>query len=123
MLATILSLLASVQDPRDPAAPRQEPDVLISVSAHADEVRWRQVGSMTVRAWTEPGGNLIEENLTTGLPRPIPGQRTFRDVTWTLKVGACLVQNSGSLDVAVEALEQGSCSTSEPQTEMEGNPQ
>ncbi len=63
---------------------------MISVRARADQVRWRQVGSVTVRAWSEPGGNVIEENLTTGLPRPIPGQRTFRDVEWNLLAGACL---------------------------------
>jgi hypothetical protein len=98
MLAAFLSLLAfaplqnpPTQVPTAPAPDRAgEPDIMISVHARADQVRWRQVGSVTVRAWSEPGGNVIEENLTTGLPRPIPGQRTFRNVEWSLLAGACV---------------------------------
>ena len=103
MIAAILSLLASGALQTAPASPPPaptaapipaeasgDPDILISVRARADQVRWRQVGSVTVRAWSEPGGNVIEENLSTGLPRPIPGQRTFRDVEWNLLAGACV---------------------------------
>jgi len=103
MLAAILSLLASgvVQTPPPAlpsaltAAPAQtggssDPDIMISVRARADQVTWRQVGNVTVRAWSEPGGRVIEENLTTGLPRPIPGQRTFRGVEWNLLAAACV---------------------------------
>ena len=67
-----------------------EPDVMISVRARADQVRWRQVGSVSVRAWAEPTGSVIEENLSTGLPRPIPGQRTFRNVEWSLDAAAAI---------------------------------
>ncbi|WP_374514073.1 hypothetical protein [Brevundimonas sp.] len=88
MIATLSSLLlaaaqATPQTP--PADPVPEPDVSLSITAHADSVRWRQVGSVRVRAWSEPSGTVVEENLSTGLPRPIPGQRTFRDVDWTLR--------------------------------------
>ncbi|HEV2081679.1 MAG TPA: hypothetical protein VGR32_04410 [Brevundimonas sp.] len=90
MLALIPSLLVLTQDP--PPAPAASPpsDVAISVNARADSVRWRQTGSVTVRAWSEPSGAVIEENLSTGLPRPIPGQRTFRNVGWTLRAAASL---------------------------------
>lgn len=88
MIATLSSLLlaaaqAAPQTP--PADPAPEPDISLSITAHADSVRWRQVGSVRVRAWSEPAGTIVEENLSTGLPRPIPGQRTFRDVGWTLR--------------------------------------
>ena len=88
MIAILSSLLlaaapAAPQTP--PAGPVPEPDVSLSIAAHADSVRWRQVGSVQVRAWSEPAGTIVEENLSTGLPRPIPGQRTFRDVDWTLR--------------------------------------
>lgn len=104
MIAALSSLfvLAAPQTPPPPApAPTSAltargdagatgPDILISVDAHADQVRWRQVGTVTVRAWSEPGGRVLEENIATGLPRPIPGERTFRDVNWTLRAGACV---------------------------------
>lgn len=101
MFAAILSLLVLAQpqtasplhSPPSASAAADlavEPDVTISVRARADEVKWRQVGSVVVRAWSEPDGLVIEENLTTGLPRPIPGQRTFRNVDWNLLAGACL---------------------------------
>lgn len=93
MSALISTLLLLAQDPPSPA-PRAEPDVSISVTARAEEVRWRQVGSIRVRAWAEPGGTVVEENLSTGLPRPIPGQRTFRDVTWSLRGEAWLAPPS-----------------------------
>lgn len=88
MIATLSTLLlaavqAAPQTP--PADPAPEPDLSLSITARADSVRWRQVGSVRVRAWSEPEGTIVEENLSTGLPRPIPGQRTFRDVGWTLR--------------------------------------
>ncbi|WP_156389276.1 hypothetical protein [Brevundimonas sp. Root1423] len=67
-----------------------EPDISLSISAHADQIRWRQVGTVRVRAWAEPSGSVIEENLSTGLPRPIPGQRTFRNVQWNLTAAATI---------------------------------
>lgn len=73
-----------------------EPDILISVDAHADQVRWRQVGTVTVRAWSEPGGGVLDQNIATGLPRPIPAQRTFRDVNWSLRAGACVAAPGGA---------------------------
>ena len=88
MIATLSSLLlaAAQATPQTlPGDPVPEPDVSLSITAHADSVRWRQVGSVRVRAWSEPAGTVIEENLSTGLPRPIPGQRTFRDVDWALR--------------------------------------
>lgn len=88
MIATLSSLLLAVAQatPQTPAAaPAAGPDLSLSIRAHADSVRWRQVGSVRVRAWSEPAGTIVEENLSTGLPRPIPGQRTFRDVDWTLR--------------------------------------
>lgn len=86
MIATLLTLLqAAAGAPAAPqTAPAAEPDISLSITARADEVRWRQVGSVSVRAWSEPSGAVVEENLTTGLPRPIPGQRTFRNVGWRL---------------------------------------
>lgn len=88
MIAILSSLLlaAGQVPPQTPAAdPVPPPDLSLSITAHADSVRWRQVGSVRLRAWAEPAGTVIEENLSTGLPRPIPGQRTFRDVDWTLR--------------------------------------
>ncbi|HEY0053201.1 MAG TPA: hypothetical protein VGB49_07315 [Caulobacteraceae bacterium] len=73
-----------------PAPPEAEPDILISVGARADSVRWTQTGTVTTRVWATPGGTLIDENLSTGLPRPIPGRRTFRDVEWRLRAGATI---------------------------------
>ena len=86
MIATLLTLLQAAAAPQaaPSAAPAAEPDISLSITARADEVRWRQVGSVSVRAWSEPSGTIVEENLTTGLPRPIPGQRTFRNVGWRL---------------------------------------
>lgn len=73
-----------------PDTPVTEPDISLSISAQVDRVRWRQVGSVSVRAWAEPSGSVIEENLSTGLPRPIPGQRTFRNVQWNLNAAATI---------------------------------
>lgn len=129
MLATILTLSAALatQTPPPPApvpAPA-EPDVLISVSAHADQVRWRQVGSVRLRAWAEPHGGVLEENLSTGLPRPIPGQRTFRDVTWSLRVGACLTSSgpAAALDPEPQAAEAGPCAAPQSETQTGSHPQ
>ena len=77
-------------------------------------MRWRQVGSVRVRAWAEPAGTVIEENLSTGLPRPIPGQRTFRDVDWTLRGEATLF--APEPEVRLEA------GVAEPET-TEGEPE
>jgi hypothetical protein len=102
MFAAILSLLVlahqapqgsppAATTARSPSAEGSgEPDVMISVRARADQIRWRQVGSVSVRAWAEPTGSVIEENLSTGLPRPIPGQRTFRNVEWRLDAAATI---------------------------------
>ncbi len=113
MIATLLSLLLPGLPPQSapapaPAAPptteiAAPPDIEISVTARADDIRWRQVGSVSVRAWSEPSGAIIEENLSTGLPRPIPGQRTFRNVDWRLR---------GAATIAAPA----------PQTEIEAGP-
>ncbi len=116
MIAAILSLLvvASQQVTAPPLAPPGpvpiDPDVLISVRAHADQVTWRQVGNIRVRAWSEPSGRVVEQNLTTGLPRPIPGQRTFRDVEWTLRAGACMSP--------AQSLPEGEESPSEPRCQQ-----
>lgn len=71
-----------------------EPDILIDIRAHADQVRWRQTGSISIRTWSNPPGLTIDENLSTGLPRPIPGQRTFRDIDWSLRAGASVGDGS-----------------------------
>ncbi len=106
MIATFLSLFAAGTLPQSapvtapPPAPAPapaselapEPDIELSISAHADQVRWRQVGSISIRAWSEPTGSVIEENLSTGLPRPIPGQRTFRNIDWRLRAAATIGQ-------------------------------
>lgn len=108
MLAIIPTLLAAAGQaapqtpPPDPAPP---PDISLSITAHADSVRWRQVGSVRVRAWSEPAGTVIEENLSTGLPRPIPGQRTFRDVGWTLRGGATIAAPEPRLELETGAPE------------------
>ncbi len=117
MIATLSSLLlaaaqASPQTPPVDSVPA--PDLSLSITAHADSVRWRQVGSVRVRAWAEPAGTVIEENLSTGLPRPIPGQRTFRDVDWTLRGEATLFAPEPEAPV-----ETG---TAEPET-TEGEPE
>ena len=93
MIAALSSLLLAVspQAAEPPqSAPSPEPDISLSISAHVDQVRWRQVGSVSVRAWAEPSGSVIEQNLSTGLPRPIPGQRTFRNVDWNLNAAAMI---------------------------------
>jgi len=96
MLAAFLLLF--VQDPTqaEPVPTETPPpaveglDVGITVRASARQIRWRQTGSLSLRAWSEPGGQVIERSLSTGLPRPIPGQRTFNNVGWTLDVGAVI---------------------------------
>lgn len=86
MIATLLTLLLAAAPQDAPvSAPPAEPDISLSITARADEVRWRQVGSVSIRAWSEPPGTVVEENLSTGLPRPIPAQRTFRNVEWRLR--------------------------------------
>jgi hypothetical protein len=112
---------AQVSPPPAPAAGNSEPDILISVGAHADEVRWRQVGTVTVRAWSEPGGSILDENISTGLPRPIPGRRTFRDVNWTLRAGACIAspEPANSIPPTTAAVVDPGCQTTaspSPQT-------
>lgn len=101
MIATLLTLLQAAAVP--PAAPQTapvaEPDISLSIMARADEVRWRQVGSVSVRAWSEPSGTIVEENLTTGLPRPIPGQRTFRNVGWRLVGEATIVAPDPRIEI------------------------
>ena len=115
MIATLSSLLLQAVAPQAAPAPEttpqpvREPDISLSITARADQVRWRQVGSVTVRAWSEPSGTVVEENLTTGLPRPIPGQRTFRNVEWRLRGEATLAAPQPEL-----ALEAGPPSTTEP---------
>lgn len=110
MTATFLSLLllASPQAaPPPPAAPppapeteiAPAPDIELSITANADQIRWRQVGSVSVRAWSEPSGAVIEENLSTGLPRPIPGQRTFRDVDWRLRAAATIADPTPRIEI------------------------
>lgn len=99
MIATLLTLLlAGPQEPPTPA-PAPEPDISLSITARADEIRWRQVGSVSVRAWSEPSGTIVEENLTTGLPRPIPGQRTFRDVEWRLRGEATIADPAPRIEI------------------------
>ncbi len=117
MIATLSSLLlaagqASPQTPPGDFVP--PPDVSLSITARADSVRWRQVGDVRIRAWAEPAGTVIEENLSTGLPRPIPGQRTFRDVGWTLRGEATLF--APAPEVRIEA------GAAEPET-TEGEPE
>lgn len=94
MIAVLSSLLVAAAPQAAPSTPSvpspPEPDISLSISAHVDQVRWRQVGSVSVRAWAEPSGSVIEENLSTGLPRPIPGQRTFRNVQWNLNAAATI---------------------------------
>jgi hypothetical protein len=74
-----------------PVETASPPDIELNIRAHADQIRWRQVGEVRIRAWAEPGGQVIEENIATGLPRPIPGQRTFPDVNWNLRATARIV--------------------------------
>lgn len=95
MLAAFLTLLV-LQDPppRAAQAPTAEPDVSISVTATAREVRWRQTGAIRVRAWSEPAGPVIEESLATGLPGPIPAQVTFKNISWSLKAAASTRQET-----------------------------
>lgn len=93
MIAAFSSFFLAAAGQAAPIAtppPTTEPDISLSISAHADQVRWRQVGTVSVRAWAEPSGSVIEENLSTGLPRPIPGQRTFRNVQWNLNAAATI---------------------------------
>ena len=126
MTATFLSLLllaspqaapgsAPTPTPIAAPAPAQEPDLELSITAHADQVRWRQVGSVSVRAWSEPSGAVIEENLSTGLPRPIPGQRTFRDIDWRLRAAATIADPTPRIEI-----EAGRAPATEP---SEGDPQ
>jgi hypothetical protein len=103
-----LFLSPALQDPST-ATPPVEPDISLSITARADEVRWRQVGSVSVRAWSEPSGMVIEENLTTGLPRPIPGQRTFRNVEWRLRGEATIAAPTPQIEI-----EAGPAPASEP---------
>ena len=70
------------------AAAALEPDILLDVRVRADQVRWRQAGRVDINAQAEPGGRRIEENLSTGVPRPIVVGRTFRNVDWRLTAGA-----------------------------------
>lgn len=123
MIATFLSLLvfggapqSAAQAASTPAsATASAPDVELSIIARADEVRWRQVGSISVRAWSEPSGAIIEENLSTGLPRPIPGQRTFRNVEWRLRGAATIADPTPQIEI-----EAGAPSTTEtPQGDPE----
>ena len=100
MIATLLTLFLTAAPQEAPAvAPSTEPDISLSITARADEVRWRQVGSVSVRAWSEPSGTIVEENLTTGLPRPIPGQRTFRDVGWRLRGEATIAAPEPQIEI------------------------
>ena len=108
MIATFLSLLplaspqaapAPVLAPASTPAPAQAPDLELSITAHADQIRWRQVGSVSVRAWSEPSEAVIEENLSTGLPRPIPGQRTFRDIDWRLRAAATIADPNPRIEI------------------------
>ncbi|HYC67239.1 hypothetical protein [Brevundimonas sp.] len=103
MPATFLSLLLLGAPPQSAPPPASEiapaPDIELSITAHADQVRWRQVGSVSVRAWSEPSGAVIEENLSTGLPRPIPGQRTFRDIDWRLRAAATIADPAPHIEI------------------------
>ena len=104
MIGALLTLFLSPAPQEAPAAtPPVEPDISLSITARADEVRWRQVGSVSVRAWSEPSGTVIEENLTTGLPRPIPGQRTFRDVEWRLRGAATIAAPEPRIEIEAGA--------------------
>lgn len=104
MIGAVLTLFAGFAAQDAPAtAPPAEPDISLSITARADEVRWRQVGSVSVRAWSEPSGTVIEENLTTGLPRPIPGQRTFRDVEWRLRGAATIAAPEPQIEIEAGA--------------------
>ena len=115
MIATLLTLFLTAAPQEAPAvAPSTEPDISLSITARADEVRWRQVGSVSVRAWSEPSGTIVEENLTTGLPRPIPGQRTFRDVEWRLRGAATIAAPEPQIEI-----ETGPAPTEPP----EGDPE
>ena len=125
MIATFLSLLLLPAQQAAPVAPAPapapvsevapEPDISLSITAHADSIRWRQVGAVSVRAWSEPTGTVVEENLTTGLPRPIPGQRTFRDIDWRLRGEATIAAPTPQIE-----LEAGPA----PATEIpQGDPQ
>ena len=108
MIGAVLTFLLSLA-PQDAApatqagAPAGEPDISLSITARADQVRWRQVGSVSVRAWSEPSGTVIEENLTTGLPRPIPGQRTFRNVEWRLRGEATTAAPTPQIEIEAGA--------------------
>lgn len=122
MTATFLSLLLFGGLPQSAPAPAPAPasdtapapDIELSITAHADQIRWRQVGSVSVRAWSEPAGAVIEENLSTGLPRPIPGQRTFRDVDWRLRAAATIAAPAPRIEI-----EAGAPATETP----EGDPE
>ena len=111
MIATFLTLLLTGGSPQSaplPAsAPSSEvapaPDIELSITARAEEIRWRQVGSISVRAWSEPAGAVIEENLSTGLPRPIPGQRTFRNVEWRLRGAATIAAPTPGIEIEAGA--------------------
>ena len=111
MIATFLTLLLTGGSPQSaplPAsAPPSEvapaPDIELSITARAEEIRWRQVGSISVRAWSEPAGAVIEENLSTGLPRPIPGQRTFRNVEWRLRGAATIAAPTPGIEIEAGA--------------------
>ena len=113
MIATFLSLLLAGVAPQSAPAPASAPapvseiaappDIELSITARADEIRWRQVGSVSVRAWSEPSGAVIEENLSTGLPRPIPGQRTFRDVEWRLRAAATIADPTPRIEIEAGA--------------------
>jgi hypothetical protein len=104
MIATLLTLSLTASPQAAPVvAPPAEPDIRLSITAQADEVRWRQVGSVSVRAWSEPSGTVVEENLTTGLPRPIPGQRTFRDVEWRLRGEATIAAPTPQIEIEAGA--------------------
>jgi hypothetical protein len=104
MIGAVLTLFLNPapQEASAPAPPT-EPDISLSITARADEVRWRQVGSVSVRAWSEPSGTVVEENLTTGLPRTIPGQRTFRDVECRLRGEATIAAPAPRVEVEVGA--------------------
>ena len=118
MIATLLTLLQAAAAPQSapPPAPEAEPDISLSITARADEERWRQVGSVSVRAWSEPSGTIVEENLSTGLPRPIPGQRTFRHVGWRLTGEATIAAPDPRIEI-----EAGPAPT--PEQTPEGDPE
>lgn len=100
MVATLLTLLLTASPQEAPvAAPPAEPDVSLSITARANEIRWRQVGGVSVRAWSEPPGAAVEENLTTGLPHPIPARRTFRNVEWRLRAEATIATPAPRIEI------------------------